>query len=427
MRLSFAAASLLLSLVVVSPLRAHADDIPTHIQKANAAAEKKDWDVVLSELDAVLALDKNNIAAHSGKAVVLVQKQDLKGAIAELDQVIQIDPKNAGAYNMRASLYQQSGDKDKAQSDYVEFLRLSPDDAVQLQTEAQAATDKEDWQHAAGMWSMLAELKPNDARVLYERGEALTGIVPLVIMNNVGKDDMQANVDKITADAKASFEAAIKADPKFLPPYLALNDPALIEQGLKVLPDSPELLVSHARSSISFFPTAEQINAALAEYTHALQIDPKNAPAFAGRGLVYQINHQYDLALADYTSALELKPDDMEVLARRADIYSTQGDYKHSIADYDRVNAAQPDDSVTEFERYYVLTHLSDNKRALEAINKLITDDPKNLTFLQARAEFYFAQKDYAHALEDAKKAQQMAPESKDAADLLAKIAALPK
>ncbi|BDI29142.1 hypothetical protein CCAX7_11930 [Capsulimonas corticalis] len=420
----------LVSLILLMSMAAApvlADDAQTHLQKAKVAAAQQNWDAALTELDATIAIDKNNIEAHSGRAMMLVKKQDLQGAITEIGRVLEIDPKNADAYSVRSALYQQTGDKAKAKDDYIAFLRLSPAEADKLQAAAQAAADKQDWANAANLWSLVTEVRPGDAKAHYALGMVLKNSYYTVFMNSSGQPNFQENLDKLKADTKASFDAAIKADPKFAPAYLAQDDPEAIAQGLKQMPDNAELLVARAQMSLTGIPSDDIIKAALSDYDHAIKVDPKNANAFTSRAGAYLWAKKYDLALADTKRALELKPNDYETIVLRGLLYGDLYDYAHQAAENERALAIKPNDTVTSYNYFTALTHLPEKARALPIISKLIDGEPASVLYLSSRAQLYFDLKEYGKAAADVDKVLTIEADNKQALDLKTKIAAAQK
>jgi len=414
----------LLSMIAAQPVQA--DDIQARLQKAQAAASQKDWDDALTELDAVIAIDKNNVTAHSGRALMLVQKKNIPDAITEVTRVIELDPKNAGAFKLRSDLYKQTGDNAKAKADFIACLRLAPEEATKLEEAAVAASKKEDWENAVNLWALMSDVHPGDAHILYERGMALKGAFYTVFLNNSGSPDFQEHMDKLKADTKASFDAAIKADPKFAAAYLAQDDIEVINQGLKVIPDNADLLVGHARKLLSSLPDNDMKKQALADCDHAIKTDPKNADAYGTRATANLFLKNYDAALADSAHSLELKPDNFEVLKLRGTIYNRKGDYTSEAAEDERALSIKSDDEI-QFSCYLALTHLPDKTRAFTAIGKLIDKSPDSAIYRQSRAELYFDQKDYKSAKADIDKVLTAEPDNKDAIALRDKIAAAQK
>ena len=52
------------------------------------------------------------------------------------------------------------------------------------------------------------------------------------------------------------------------------------------------------------------------------------------RGIAYKAKDDYDRAIADYTDAIRLDPKNDTAYDRRGDAYRAKGDFDHAIADY---------------------------------------------------------------------------------------------
>jgi tetratricopeptide (TPR) repeat protein len=79
-----------------------------------------------------------------------------------------------------------------------------------------------------------------------------------------------------------------------------------------------------------------EFEAAVADYTKAIEIEPDYSDAYNNRGLTYSDRGDKDRAIADYTKAIELKPDYAEAYYNRGVDYSDKRDKDRAIADYRR-------------------------------------------------------------------------------------------
>ncbi len=91
--------------------------------------------------------------------------------------------------------------------------------------------------------------------------------------------------------------------------------------------------------------SSRNFDAAIADYTKALEINPKNAAAYANRALARLEKGDTVGALADDTRALELNPKSPDIHADRALARQIHGDFSDALADYDKVIELNPDDS----------------------------------------------------------------------------------
>jgi len=78
---------------------------------------------------------------------------------------------------------------------------------------------------------------------------------------------------------------------------------------------------------------AGDIAGAIADYTRAIQLDPKYADAYNNRGVAYMTQKDYAAALADFSRSIELAPSDMAYNNRGSILFSQQKT-EEAIADF---------------------------------------------------------------------------------------------
>ena len=76
------------------------------------------------------------------------------------------------------------------------------------------------------------------------------------------------------------------------------------------------------------------IDRAIADYTEAIRLDPKNSNAYLNRGLVWDNKDDIERAMADYNEAIRLDPN-------YAGAYDNRGIAYRTKSDYDRVEATR--------------------------------------------------------------------------------------
>jgi len=77
-------------------------------------------------------------------------------------------------------------------------------------------------------------------------------------------------------------------------------------------------------------------NAALEEFTRAIEIDPKYYFAYYNRALVYHQIGDLESSLANYNKAIELNPDNAYWIIERGFLYMELGDREQAINDLER-------------------------------------------------------------------------------------------
>jgi tetratricopeptide (TPR) repeat protein len=73
---------------------------------------------------------------------------------------------------------------------------------------------------------------------------------------------------------------------------------------------------------------------AIADYTKAIEIDPKNSYAYINRGVDWYDKGDYDRAIADYTRAIEIDPKNSDAYYNRSLAWDKKGDDDKAKDDY---------------------------------------------------------------------------------------------
>lgn len=89
--------------------------------------------------------------------------------------------------------------------------------------------------------------------------------------------------------------------------------------------------------------------AAVEDYTRAIELAPNLSAAYNNRGIVYAAQQEYELALADFARVLDLDGNDVSGYNNRAVLYAIQGEFALAIADLEQaINTSGIDDIVAE-------------------------------------------------------------------------------
>src|SRR5437764_272008 len=89
------------------------------------------------------------------------------------------------------------------------------------------------------------------------------------------------------------------------------------------------------------------IDAAIADFDHAIKIDPKKIDNLLGRGLAYLEKRDTDRAIRDFSQAIGLDPRHVGAILNRARAHRAAGDLKRTVLDYDLLVRINPKDSQT--------------------------------------------------------------------------------
>ena len=88
------------------------------------------------------------------------------------------------------------------------------------------------------------------------------------------------------------------------------------------------------------FAARRDFEHAIADFTHACELDPNEASYLYQRGMAYWGNKQSDPALADFEQALKLKPDYVPALLAGAELHLQRKEDHEAVADLDAASRA---------------------------------------------------------------------------------------
>lgn len=90
---------------------------------------------------------------------------------------------------------------------------------------------------------------------------------------------------------------------------------------------------------------------AVTAFDKAIQLDPRSADAYLGRGIAYNEMGQNERALKDYDAALALNPQSVEIYFNRGNAYSDLGQHERALKDYDEAIRLSPSHRGAVFNR----------------------------------------------------------------------------
>lgn len=107
---------------------------------------------------------------------------------------------------------------------------------------------------------------------------------------------------------------------------------------LQIDPDLGSALTNRGNAHAARHET----DAAIADFNAALQIDPNLAPALASRGRARLLDHETSAAITDFNAALQIDPNFAPAYGLRAEAYFAKGDTKAAQSDENRALALRP-------------------------------------------------------------------------------------
>ena len=159
-----------------------------------------------------------------------------------------------------------------------------------------------------------------------------------------------------------------------------------------------------------------QYDQAIVSYNEAIEINPKHAQAYFGRGLTYQIKKEFDsdLALSDYNKAIEISPNYSEAYNNRGNIYWKKGDHDKALSDFSKAIEINPNYSEAYKNRGNIYNSKGEADKAISDYNRAIEFNPKDDVAHNYRAISYLSKGEPDLAIEDCNRALELNPKSLD-------------
>jgi tetratricopeptide (TPR) repeat protein len=164
---------------------------------------------------------------------------------------------------------------------------------------------------------------------------------------------------------------------------------------------------------------------AIADYTEAIRIDPKNSASFNSRANAYSGKGDRDRAIADYDEAIRLNPKNADAYSNRCDEWSLKGNNDRAIADCSEAIKLAPKSANAYITRAIAYFDQRDSQRAIADANRAIELRPKAWQAIRIRALAHAQKREYERAVADLDAALPLAPGGIKANILLNRLDAL--
>jgi lipoprotein NlpI len=140
---------------------------------------------------------------------------------------------------------------------------------------------------------------------------------------------------------------------------------------------------------------------AIADYTQAINLDPKYAKAYNNRSNEYFEKGEFDNAIADLNKAISFDPKYAEAYDNRGNAYSGKGDQDRAIVEYNQSISLDPKNAKAYNNRGDSYRLKGDVDRAIADLNQAVTLDPKYIRAYANRGLAYGDKGDYDRAIAD--------------------------
>jgi tetratricopeptide (TPR) repeat protein len=279
------------------------------VERGIAREKAGDPDGALGDYSAALAVSPREVYLLQLRGLLNGDLHRDAEAIADFSAALEIDPQNVDSLQARALVYNNTHDYDRAIADLSLAVTLKPEDPTLFAARALAFAQRGDIAHALEDYDAAIKLDPGHASYYLGRAHlrARTG-----------------DHDGTIADATAAIELA----PDDVIAHL----------------DRARAYVARAHGSVT-----EDLRKALADCDIVVRREPGDAVlrqwALNERGRLHHALGEFDAAIADFTLLLGLDPTAAKANVARARSYAAKGDFKRAVADYDVALKTWPADA----------------------------------------------------------------------------------
>jgi len=348
--------------------------------------------------DDVLARREDHVSGERLSAPAAARQ-----ALAYLDQAEAAYQPTTAFISLRARCRGALGDKEAADADAQLARATPPTLALDHVLLGQAALDAKEKDVAVREFEEALRLEPTHYWSLIKLGQSF---------NDLGEGPADF------AAAVAVYTGCIMKRPDYAPAYLyrakAHRHLKQYEKSLQDHSKAIELDPKDARSwtgrGAIYCDDLAHYDKALADFNKAIELDPKYAVAWHNRGVAYKRLRQYDKALIDGSKAIDLDPRMALAWASRGLAYSMLHQYDEALADYSKAIDLDPKDAVAWYNRGTAYNDLHQYEKALADFKKAIELDPRMVKAWINRGIAYNDLHQYEKALADLNKAIDLDP-----------------
>jgi tetratricopeptide (TPR) repeat protein len=180
---------------------------------------------------------------------------------------------------------------------------------------------------------------------------------------------------------------------------------------LSLAPQDAETLVRSADIKYK----DRDIAGALADYSRAIEVDSRCAPAYFGRGQIRANKGQLPEAEADYTKAIESDPKFAKAWFGRGMLRTYTNNEPGALADFSKAVEADPTYTLAWFNRALLRLSRKEYDGALADYTKAIDLKPQDADGYIGRGNAYASKGDHDKAIADYSKAIELKPTSSSA------------
>ena len=333
-----------------------------------------------------VAIDPKNPANRTKLGVAQVKSGEAQKGIAELESAIALNPDDSRTDHTLVMLLVTQGEYDKALDAVQALEKRRPDKPDTHFLKGAVYRAKQDWKAARASFEQALKLDPKS----FPAAAALAQI------------DM---VDKKPAEARARMLSVLKLDPKNLDALMLLAnmefDAGNQKQGIdwlrKAVTENPGSMVPFAVLAEALLKAGDY-NEAFIAAQKAREINSKDARVAELLGDIQKAMGKKDAAITSYATAAHLQPNSVALQVKLAENFAENGSLREADNILRRTLAAFPQSIAAKAALAENLARSKNFTEAMDFTKQIQKQVPKQAVGYLLEGEISMAQRDYARA-----------------------------
>jgi len=301
-----------------------------HNDRGVAHWRERRYEQALADFETSIALNPDYAPVYNNRGNVHVAMGKTEKAIEDFSRAVSLAPAYGAAFNNRGNAYLALGQLDKARADLRRAIQLLPSSAAPLNGQGKVAA---------------AETRPFASLRYLNRAILLNRNYPAAYRNRASAhiqvrhyDDALSDLERVVATAEGDAELLVlrgrvhSFDGKH---QAAVQD---FSAALEIEPENGEAYAGRGIAQLE----RGRVNEALNDCDMAVTFAPGHAPAYLCRARAYLSLQQPVLVSTNLSKALELSPDMAKAYLIRAQMAEEAGDLEAAVADYRKALRLDP-------------------------------------------------------------------------------------
>ena len=370
-------------------------------------------------------------------------------ALALLQPAIKQSPQNAKLWTLQALALSGKGDTKQALVAYHKALNISPEYLPALEGAAELGYDAGS-QDAVPLLKHLLRLRPDDptthgmlAVLAYKKGDCPQAVEhfsmsgPLLDVQPIVREEYCVCLVKLGQAEKAIavYQRALELSPEDSDARRQLAIIQLLTQRPKealetlaplLQKDDPD--VKTLELAASAYEEDSNTPLAVTTFRQAIVFDPHNVDLYIDFAALSMEHQSYQVGIDMVNVGLKAEPKSAPLYVARGVLYVKLAKYEEAENDFDRADELEPNQAISAVARGLEQSEANDLDRALATVQSKLATKPNDpdLLYLQADILTKIGQEpgseNFQIALRSAKKAVTLQPTLAAARDVLAKL-----